>query len=76
MLRFLTVDAPNGTWVLDDVPPGNYRLLVLDVAGKPDRYPYWEDPVFLSRYELPGETITVDAGARMRIDTEAIPIRD
>lgn len=76
MLRFPTAAAPDGTWVLNDVPPGTYRLMVLDVAGRPDRYPYWEDPEFLSQYELRGQTITVDAGARMRIDGEAIPIYD
>jgi hypothetical protein len=35
---------------------------------------YWLDPDFLRQYELRGELITVDPGARLTINPEAIPL--
>jgi len=62
-------------FLLEGVPPGEYRMLALDVAGMPDRirYAYWEAPDFLREFEHRGELITVDPGARMNINSEAVP---
>jgi hypothetical protein len=38
--------------------------------------PYWESPEFLRQYELRGEPISADPGARLTIDPEAIPLVD
>ena len=82
--RFPTaVASASGRYVLGPIPPGDYRLLALDEAGTvvpvPGPLPadlYWEDPGFLREYELRGERITVDPGARMTIDAAAIPISE
>jgi len=80
--RFPTaVAAETGAWSLGGVPPGEYRVLAVDVAGFEDgrptpTYSYWEDPGFLRAYELQGERITVDPGARMVVNAEAISIYD
>lgn len=75
ILAFPTAAASaTGVWVIEQVPPGEYRLLALDVAGEPDTHPYWESPEFLREYELRGERITLDPGARMTINAEAIPL--
>jgi hypothetical protein len=59
---------------VDRVAPGDYRLLVVDTAGLPE--PEWESPDFLRQYELRGERITVDPGARLTINPEAILLVD
>jgi hypothetical protein len=75
LLRFPTsTGGANGVYVIDDVPPGEYRVLALDVAGRSATNPYWEAPDFLREYEPRGERITVDPGARMTINAEAIPV--
>lgn len=63
-----------GAFSLERVPPGAYRLVALDVAGRPLLAAYPEDPRFVRSYEPRGRLITVDPGARMTIDAEAIPI--
>ena len=50
----------SGGFTLDNIPPGEYRMLALEVAGMDDGSPWWELPEFLRRYELRGERITVD----------------
>jgi hypothetical protein len=50
--------------------------LSIDVAGVPYGHPFWEDPAFLRQYELRGERITVDPGARLTINPEAILVVD
>jgi hypothetical protein len=75
--RFITIESDaRGAFSVEVVPPGEYRLLALDVAGRSDVYPYWESPEFLRQYELRGELITVDPGARLTINPEAIPLVD
>jgi hypothetical protein len=49
-------------------------MLAFDPAGRSDLVPYWESPDFLRQYELRGELITVDPGARLTISPEAIPL--
>lgn len=80
-----TVANDAGAWALNDIPPGDYRLLALDLAGLEDsrvysgltlNYRYWESPDFLRQYELRGERITVDPGARLTINPEPIPLVD
>jgi hypothetical protein len=77
LLRFPTTSSDHsGAYLLEDLPPGSYRLLALDVAGNPDTLPYWESPDFLRLYELRGERITIDPGSRLTIDPEAILLVD
>jgi hypothetical protein len=77
MAQFPNAEADMwGAFVLEDVPPGEYRLLALDAAGRPTINPYWQSPDFLRQYELRGELITVDPGARLTINPEAIPLVD
>jgi hypothetical protein len=61
-----------GAFSLERIPPGEYRVLAIDESGRIGSEAYWQDPVFLRQYELRGERITVDPGARMTIDPEAI----
>jgi hypothetical protein len=73
LARFPTTRAaPDGSYLLSGVPPGEYRLIALDTVGRSDRIEYWESPDFLRQYELRGELITVDPGARLTINPEAI----
>jgi hypothetical protein len=84
LLRFPTATADAaGRYVLDGIPPGEYRLLALDEAGTVVPTPsvlapdlYWESPDFLRRNELRGERITLDPGARLSIHREAILLDD
>jgi hypothetical protein len=70
--RFPVAQADSsGVFVLDNVPPGEYRLLALDLAGLPQPVP--EAPDFLREFELRGERITLDPGARTAINLEALP---
>jgi hypothetical protein len=64
----------SGGFLLEDVPPGSYRLLALDLMGNPDAYPFWQSPDFLRRDEFRGERSTVDPGTRLTINPEAIPL--
>jgi hypothetical protein len=68
--------SATGFYELDGVSPGEYRVLALDLAGRTFGNPFWEDPAFLRQYELRGERITVDPGARLTINAEAIPLVD
>jgi hypothetical protein len=65
-----------GAFVLDDVPPGEYTVLALDVAGKPDVaiYPYWEAPEFVTRFEHQGHRVTVPPGGRVSLSFRAISL--
>jgi hypothetical protein len=73
LLRFHTVVADGaGVFSFETVPPGVYRLLALDTFGNWDSSPFWTSPDFLRQYELRGELITVDPGARLTINPEAI----
>jgi hypothetical protein len=65
-----TVANVSGVYVLEDVPPGEYRLLALDLAGLPIGVA--EAPEFLRQFERRGELITVGPGARMIVNPEAI----
>jgi hypothetical protein len=75
MASFPSVAAgAGGGFRFESVPPGDYRMLAFDPAGRSDLVPYWESPDFLRQYELRGELITVDPGARLTISPEAIPL--
>jgi hypothetical protein len=77
MTDFPTVEADErGVYTLEDIPPGEYRILALDVAGRTDLHPYWENPEFLRRYERLGERITVDPASRIVIDPTTISLLD
>lgn len=77
MLSFPDTTADAGAaFSLDRVPPGEYRLVALDVVGQPLLAAHPEDPEFLRKYELRGERITLDPGARMTINAKAIPLSD
>jgi hypothetical protein len=77
MVRFPTAVADaSGVYRLTRIPPGEYRMLALYVAGRPSYSRYWESPDFLRQYELRGERITVDPGARLTINPEAILVVD
>jgi hypothetical protein len=77
LARFPTVTASSsGVYLIERIAPGPYRLLSIDVAGVPYGHPFWEDPAFLRQYELRGERITVDPGARLTINSEAILVVD
>jgi hypothetical protein len=51
-------------------------LLALDLLGRRLAGVYWQSPDFLRQYEFRGELITVDPGARLTINPEAIPLVD
>lgn len=73
--RFPVVAANQfGAYELTRIPPGQYRLLAVDPAGLTLDFPDYEDADFLRDYEFRGQLITVDPGARMTINAEAIPI--
>lgn len=67
-----------GAFLLDGVAPGEYRILALDVAGRPDvvGYPYWETPTFLRKFELRGERIVIDGHTEVTLNLEAIRVTD
>jgi Carboxypeptidase regulatory-like domain len=69
-----TVSDSFGGFLLEDVPPGTYRLLALDEAGLGGQWSYWESPEFLRDFELRGEPVTIDPDARVRIDVRAVPL--
>jgi hypothetical protein len=79
-----TVSDEAGAWALERVPPGSYRVVALELLGleavgeevQRGVYRYWQSPDFLRQYELRGELITVDPGARLTINPEAIPLVD
>lgn len=79
--RFPTaVASSSGAYLLEEIPPGDYRVLALDPAGTVSPVPgplapdlYWEDPLFLREYEFRGERITLDPNARLTLEVEAIP---
>jgi hypothetical protein len=76
LTQFPEVEADaSGGYTLERVPPGQYRLLALDLEGR-DPNVNWDSPDFLRQYELRGEVITLDPGARLTIDPEAIPLLD
>ena len=73
LARFQTVVADaSGAYSLTKVPPGEYRMLALDAAGQTLGAWYWEDPERLRELELRGARMTVDPGARLVVNTEAI----
>jgi hypothetical protein len=82
MTRFPNAVAnASGAYVLRGVPPGDYRLLALDVAGRPETHvlvntaiPYWKAPEFLSEFESRGERITVAPRSRVVINPSAVTI--
>ena len=65
-----------GAYLLENVAPGDYRILALDAAGQRKSHLYWEDPDFLRQYERLGEPITVDPNSRMVINLETILLSD
>jgi hypothetical protein len=67
---------PFGRYLFENVRPGAYRILAIDMAGRQAAggAPFWETEAFLGQYELRAELITVDPGARLTIDPEAIPL--
>jgi hypothetical protein len=69
----VTADA-SGVFALERLRPGEYRLLALDLAGRDGAGVFWESPDFLRQYGLRGGRITVDPGARLTINPEAIPL--
>jgi hypothetical protein len=72
----------SGGFVIDRIPPGDYRLLALDNAGVPDTTAlgnavrHWEGPDFLREFENRGTPITVAPRARMTVDAVAVGIHD
>jgi hypothetical protein len=66
----------SGAFVIERVPPANYRILAIDEAGFDRGATYWQSPDFLRRYEIRGEAVTVDPGARIVISPEAILLND
>jgi hypothetical protein len=74
--ELIRVEAdPFGAYSLEAVPPGEYRLLAVDLAGVPERG-QWESAGFLEEYGLRGELITLEPGERLTIDPEAILLVD
>jgi hypothetical protein len=71
-----TVTDLSGTFSITRIPPGEYRLLAIDDGGRIEPDGYWQDPDFVRGYELRGERISVDPGARLTIDPEAVPLVD
>jgi hypothetical protein len=65
-----------GAYGLDSVPPGRYRALMIDVAGREGFVrasdPYWQSPDFLRRYEPLAEAVTVDPSVELLLDLELI----
>jgi hypothetical protein len=73
MFPAVVADA-TGSFLLEGLRPGDYRLLALDGAGREEHGIFWQAPNFLRQYELRGDMITVDPGARLTINPEAIPL--
>jgi hypothetical protein len=66
------VAGTGGASSLDTVPPGDYRVLALDLVGRRREFPngFWEAPGFLRQYEPWADRIRLDPGATMSMDVE------
>jgi hypothetical protein len=67
----VAVADQSGTFVLEDVPPGEYRVLALEVPGGRESDPSWDAPEFLREFELRGQLLTVDPGAQLTLSPQA-----
>jgi hypothetical protein len=75
MTRFHQESADStGAYRFEDIRPGVYGLLAMDLAGRPDLVP--EDPAFLAKYGERAVSVSLDRGARLTINAEAIPLVD
>lgn len=76
--EFITATASaSGSYVLSDVPPGDFRILALDSeSDSAATFRYWEDPQFIQDYESRGQLISVDPGIAMTVHLEALRVLD
>jgi hypothetical protein len=63
-----------GRYEIRDVPPGDYRVLALDLAGRGTTILFWQDPAFLREHDFRGQPVRVDPGGARSIDLRAVPI--
>jgi hypothetical protein len=75
-----SVADAGGVFGLRTVPPGEYRILALDEAGRqaqsPLVLPYWEAPDFLARYESRGEVLEIEPGGEIVVNPGVVVVRD
>jgi hypothetical protein len=54
---------PDGRWILQQVPPGDYRILAFDAPQQLE----FRNPVAMRAYESKGETVHVTAGQKATV---------
>lgn len=74
-IRSAVADA-RGRYEIDDVPPGEYRILALDLAGLGTTILFWEDPNFLREYAFRGAATTIEPRESVTMDLGAVALED
>jgi hypothetical protein len=68
LYQSVTTDS-SGSFQLQTVPPGNYKLFAWEYAI----HDVWQDPLFLQRYETLGKPISILPGKAQEVQITVVP---
>jgi hypothetical protein len=71
-IQYVQIDSPDGSFELDDVPPGDYRLLACETSD----VDLAQSPEFRKAFEDRSEAITIHSKQKQSVRLKVIPAAD